>query len=190
MHEGHDMSDLHGASCCCPACAARTSTSTTPSPTRVSRQLHKTIEAAELAEKAGYSRPHTLHCGPDGVFLTCLGAGNGDDGPGRHRAARPHHVRRAAGLGDRPRAAVPGLRRLVAPAAEHAGHQRVGHPVDDRGRRSSPSCCSATSTATRSTSGTSRPAHSRRSTSARSTRWRWSCAPPTTRRPPGASSAW
>jgi selenium-binding protein 1 len=44
--------------------------------------LHKTIEAKELAEKAGYSRPHTLHCGPDGVFLTCLGAAEGDEGPG------------------------------------------------------------------------------------------------------------
>ena len=38
---------------------------------------------------------------------------------GRHRAARPHHLRRAARLGDRPRAAVPGLRRLVAPQPEH-----------------------------------------------------------------------
>src|SRR3954465_1871719 len=44
--------------------------------------LHKTITAKELAEKAGYSRPHTLHCGPDGVFLTCLGSGDGDEGPG------------------------------------------------------------------------------------------------------------
>ena len=44
--------------------------------------LAKTITAAELAAKAGYSRPHTLHCGPDGVFLTCLGEGNGDGGPG------------------------------------------------------------------------------------------------------------
>src|SRR3954447_9996633 len=44
--------------------------------------LHKTISAQELAEKAGYSRPHTLHCGPDGVFLTCLGSGDGDEGPG------------------------------------------------------------------------------------------------------------
>ncbi len=42
--------------------------------------LHKTIEAKELAEKAGYSRPHTLHCGPDGVFLTCLGSGTSGDG--------------------------------------------------------------------------------------------------------------
>jgi selenium-binding protein 1 len=29
--------------------------------------LAKTISAAELAAKAGYSRPHTLHCGPDGI---------------------------------------------------------------------------------------------------------------------------
>ena len=44
--------------------------------------LAKTITAAELAEKAGYSRPHTLHCGPDGIFVSCLGGGNGADGPG------------------------------------------------------------------------------------------------------------
>jgi methanethiol oxidase len=44
--------------------------------------LHKTVEAAELAAKAGYSRPHTLHCGPDGVYLTCLGGVDGADGPG------------------------------------------------------------------------------------------------------------
>jgi len=44
--------------------------------------LVKTITAAELADKAGYSRPHTLHCGPDGIFVSCLGGGNGNDGPG------------------------------------------------------------------------------------------------------------
>lgn len=44
-----------------------------------SPQLHKTIEASGLAGRAGYSRPHSLHCGPDGVFLTCIGAA---DGPG------------------------------------------------------------------------------------------------------------
>jgi selenium-binding protein 1 len=47
-----------------------------------SPRLHKVIEAEELAAKAGYSRPHTSHCGPDGVFLTCLGGANGTDGPG------------------------------------------------------------------------------------------------------------
>jgi methanethiol oxidase len=41
----------------------------------------RTIEAEELA-KAGYSRPHTLHCGPDGILLSNLGGANGDDGPG------------------------------------------------------------------------------------------------------------
>jgi selenium-binding protein 1 len=44
--------------------------------------LAKTISAAELAAKVGYSRPHTLHCSPDGIFVSCLGGGNGADGPG------------------------------------------------------------------------------------------------------------
>jgi methanethiol oxidase len=45
-------------------------------------QVVREIEAAELAAKAGYSRPHTLHCGPGGVFLSALGGANGHDGPG------------------------------------------------------------------------------------------------------------
>jgi selenium-binding protein 1 len=39
------------------------------------------IQAEELAAKAGYSRPHTLHCGPGGIFLSALGGANGNDGP-------------------------------------------------------------------------------------------------------------
>jgi methanethiol oxidase len=42
----------------------------------------RAIEAEELAAKAGYSRPHTLHCGPGGIFMSALGGANGDDGPG------------------------------------------------------------------------------------------------------------
>ena len=41
----------------------------------------KTIEADEIASRAGYSRPHTIHCGPDGVYVSALGAPDGD-GPG------------------------------------------------------------------------------------------------------------
>src|SRR6185369_3266616 len=41
-----------------------------------------TIGADELAAKAGYSRPHTVHCGPSGIFMSALGGPNGDDGPG------------------------------------------------------------------------------------------------------------
>lgn len=44
--------------------------------------LTHTIEAGELAAKAGYSRPHTVHCGPDGIFMSALGGANGADGPG------------------------------------------------------------------------------------------------------------
>jgi len=44
--------------------------------------LVRTITADELAKNAGYSRPHTLHCGPDGIFMSCLGGAHGADGPG------------------------------------------------------------------------------------------------------------
>ncbi|MEU5881776.1 selenium-binding family protein [Spirillospora sp. NPDC047279] len=44
-------------------------------------QLVKTIEAEELAQRAGYSRPHTVHCGPEGLYVTALGNAEGE-GPG------------------------------------------------------------------------------------------------------------
>lgn len=53
---------------------------TQPDPRRPT--LVRTITAQELADKAGYSRPHTLHCGPTGIYLSCLGGGNGAEGPG------------------------------------------------------------------------------------------------------------
>ncbi|HEV2919916.1 MAG TPA: selenium-binding protein SBP56-related protein, partial [Actinomycetota bacterium] len=40
-------------------------------------KLVRTIEAEELAAKAGYSRPHTIHCGPGGIFLSALGGAGG-----------------------------------------------------------------------------------------------------------------
>jgi methanethiol oxidase len=45
-------------------------------------QVVRTVEADELASKAGYSRPHTLHCGPGAIFMSALGGANGNDGPG------------------------------------------------------------------------------------------------------------
>jgi methanethiol oxidase len=44
-------------------------------------ELGKTISAEEIARKTGYSRPHTIHCGPDGVYVSALGNPDGD-GPG------------------------------------------------------------------------------------------------------------
>lgn len=43
--------------------------------------IAKVIEPAEIANRAGYSRPHTVHCGPDGIYVGTLGAPDGD-GPG------------------------------------------------------------------------------------------------------------
>src|SRR5215472_12699150 len=47
-----------------------------------SPRVIREIGAEELASKAGYSRPHTLHCGPGGIFMSALGGADGNDGPG------------------------------------------------------------------------------------------------------------
>jgi selenium-binding protein 1 len=52
---------------------------TKPDPRRP--QIVKVIEPEALAARTGYSRPHTIHCGPDGIYVSALGAPNGD-GPG------------------------------------------------------------------------------------------------------------
>jgi selenium-binding protein 1 len=44
--------------------------------------LVKVLEPDELGKRAGYSRPHTVHCGPEGIYLTALGGYDGQDGPG------------------------------------------------------------------------------------------------------------
>ncbi len=44
-------------------------------------RLEKVIAPEELAARAGYSRPHTIHCGPDGIYVSALGAPDGG-GPG------------------------------------------------------------------------------------------------------------
>ncbi len=44
-------------------------------------KIVKVIEAKDVAERTGYSRPHTIHCGPDGIYLSALGSPSGD-GPG------------------------------------------------------------------------------------------------------------
>jgi selenium-binding protein 1 len=41
----------------------------------------KVIEPEALAQRTGYSRPHTVHCGPDGIYVSALGLPGGD-GPG------------------------------------------------------------------------------------------------------------
>jgi selenium-binding protein 1 len=45
-------------------------------------KLVKVLEPDELGKRAGYSRPHTVHCGPEGLYVTALGGYDGREGPG------------------------------------------------------------------------------------------------------------
>jgi len=84
MHEGHDMGTdgLQRRYLLLPGLRSSTVHVYDTRPDPANPTLVKTITPEELADKAGYSRPHTLHCGPDGIFLSCLGGANGEEGPG------------------------------------------------------------------------------------------------------------
>ena len=41
-------------------------------------KLVKIIEPEEVMRKTGYSRPHTVHCGPEGIYISTLGGGGAD----------------------------------------------------------------------------------------------------------------
>jgi selenium-binding protein 1 len=54
---------------------------TKPDPTQA--KIIKIIEPEEVFRKTGYSRPHTIHCGPEGIYVSTLGGGgpDGTNGP-------------------------------------------------------------------------------------------------------------
>jgi selenium-binding protein 1 len=81
-HKGHSHAGLERRYLVVPGLrSSRTYVMDTKPDPREPRVV-RTIEAAELAAKAGYSRPHTVHCGPGGIFMSNLGGANGVDGPG------------------------------------------------------------------------------------------------------------
>jgi selenium-binding protein 1 len=41
-------------------------------------RIVKVIEPEELIDKAGYTRPHTVHCGPEGIYVAALGNAEGE----------------------------------------------------------------------------------------------------------------
>ena len=49
---------------------------TKPDPTKL--EIVKTIEPNEVLRRTGYSRPHTVHCGPEGIYVGALGAPDGE----------------------------------------------------------------------------------------------------------------
>jgi hypothetical protein len=58
-----------------PACAHRGWWTSTRIRTPPSQNV---IEPDDPARKAGYSRPHTSHCGPEGIYMNALGNPEGD----------------------------------------------------------------------------------------------------------------
>jgi selenium-binding protein 1 len=44
-------------------------------------KMVKVIEPETVMSRTGYSRPHTVHCGPEGIYMNAMGSPNGD-GPG------------------------------------------------------------------------------------------------------------
>ena len=44
-------------------------------------KIVKVVEPEAVAERSGYTRPHTVHCGPDGIYVAALGNEEGK-GPG------------------------------------------------------------------------------------------------------------
>lgn len=44
-------------------------------------KIVKVIEPQDVIARTGYSRLHTTHCGPDGIYISALGSANGE-GPG------------------------------------------------------------------------------------------------------------
>ena len=107
---------------------------TQPDPTQA--KILKIIEPEEVFRKTGYSRPHTIHCGPEGNYA-------GRQWPKRDRwpAGDLHHglrdIRRVGPLGDRPRATGQALRFLVELTTRLHGIKRMGAATAVRERRRS-----------------------------------------------------
>jgi selenium-binding protein 1 len=40
-------------------------------------EIVRVIPPEEIAARSGYSRPHTIHCGPDAIYVSALGAPDG-----------------------------------------------------------------------------------------------------------------
>jgi selenium-binding protein 1 len=65
----------------------------------------KVIEPRDVAERAGYTRPHTVHCGPEGIL--CRGARQPrGQGTWRRIPDGPRNLRRAGPMGNGPRSAA------------------------------------------------------------------------------------
>jgi len=81
-HEGHAHHNLERRYLIVPGIRSSRTYVLDTKPDPLTPSVVRTIEPEELAAKAGYSRPHTVHCGPGGIFMSNLGGANGNEGPG------------------------------------------------------------------------------------------------------------
>ena len=97
-------------------------------------KLVKVIEPDELAQQDRLqSRPHTIHCGPDGIYVSALGAPDGDGPGGVFLLDHDDFSIKGQWEVDR------GPQELAYDFWWHLGydthgHQRVGHAEHGRGR--------------------------------------------------------
>ncbi|EXJ68544.1 uncharacterized protein A1O5_08337 [Cladophialophora psammophila CBS 110553] len=77
-HEGHNMENLERRYLIVPGLRSSNIFIIDTKPDPRKPKIVKVIPAKELSDKAGYSRPHTIHCGPNGIFMTCLGGPDGN----------------------------------------------------------------------------------------------------------------
>jgi methanethiol oxidase len=89
-------------------------------------KIVKVIAGEELAHRTGYAAPHTVHCGPDGIYERARRAG--PQRTGWHVHARWRHVRHPRPVGTGSRTAAARVRHVVAPRARHTGDEHVGTP--------------------------------------------------------------
>ena len=124
-----------------------------------SPKVVKVIEPQEVAERAGYTRPHTVHCGPEGIYVAALGNREGkgpggvflmdhetfdvrgqwemDRGPQQLGPGREHHPHAVLRAGRR--AAPTPVHHQVARERLRSGYPRAAHHGTwARGRRPAP----------------------------------------------------
>ena len=93
-------------------------------------KIVKVIEADEIARKAGYSRRHTIHCGPDGIYVSALGDPEGDGPGGIFLLDHDDFSVEGAWEDDRGTASWPTTRALCRRRCSRP----LGHAEDGRGR--------------------------------------------------------
>ena len=88
-------------------------------------EIVKVIEPEEFIKKTGYTSPHTIHRGPDGIYGSALGSASGD-GPGGIFLMDAETFELKGPWEKRARPPESGIRLLVAPRPRHHDHLRMG----------------------------------------------------------------